>query len=448
MYFDTMRISSVMIEDKGMLKQITLALIFFTIAPLVQSAQSLDAIVAEVNDGVITKSELNAQVNDLILQMKARQMPVPDETTLRKQVLQQLIDTDLMLQLAKKSGLKINSDELNKAIEGIAHNNKLTSDELRKILGEQGMSWKAYKDTIRKEMLITRIQQQHVKQPAAEISKEQIDAVIKAANKEKATMQAVYHVKNLVVPLSSDASREEVEKARKKALDVLAKMKKGSDVNEIAIQESSNEFMLVAGDLGERQLAQLPEIFAKAVVQMQAGEYSQPLRAPNGFQLIQLVSKTGDNQQHIVKKTHVRHILIKQTASMTQEDTKKQLNNLYQQLKSGKDFATAAKEYSVDVSTASKGGDLGWVNQGELVPPFEKVMNELPLNTVSRPVKTQFGWHMIQVLERKEVDDTVAFQQQQARQWLQQKKFAEAVQTWQKRLRAESYIHVLDKTLA
>jgi peptidyl-prolyl cis-trans isomerase SurA len=195
-------------------------------------------------------------------------------------------------------------------------------------------------------------------------------------------------------------------------------------------------------------LAELPEIFAKEVVNMKAGQVVGPLRTGNGFQLLKLIAIGGENQHHIVTQTHVRHILLKSDASMLPEDSLKQINNIYQQLKSGKDFALMAKQYSLDSSTAVKGGDLGWVGPGELVPEFEKTMNSLPLHKVSHPIKTQFGWHLIEVIARKQKDDSVAFKKQQVRQFLQQRKFAEAVQNWQQHLRTEAYVNIVEKDLA
>jgi peptidyl-prolyl cis-trans isomerase SurA len=216
----------------------------------------------------------------------------------------------------------------------------------------------------------------------------------------------------------------------------------------LAIEESSDEFALEGGDLGERHLAELPELFAKEVVRMKAGQVSGPIRAGNGFQLIKLIAIGGDNQHHVVTLTHVRHILLKPDAGMLPSEALSQAKNIYQQLNAGKDFALMAKQYSLDSGSAVKGGDLGWVTPGELVPEFEKTMNELAVNKISSPVKTQFGWHLIQVLARKQKDDSDSFKKQQVRQFLQQRKFAEAVQDWQQHIRADAYINIVDKELA
>ena len=189
-------------------------------------------------------------------------------------------------------------------------------------------------------------------------------------------------------------------------------------------------------------------MFANQVLQMQVGEVAGPIRTGNGFQLIKLVAVNENKEHHEVTKTHVRHILLKQDANTTTAEAEKQVNNLYQQLKSGKDFALMAKQYSLDAASAVKGGDLGWVVSDELVPPFAEAMNALPIHTVSKPVKSPFGWHLIEVLERKTVDDSEMYKRQQVRQLLQQRKFTEAVQNWQQHMRTDSYVNIIDKDLA
>lgn len=427
-----------------MLKRIvSLALLLPTLAV----AQPLDSVVAIVNDGVITSSELNTQVNALRQQMQARKMQMPSEKTLRKQVLQHLIDVDLQLQLAKQNDMTVDSTELNEAINKIAANNHLTLTELREELTRQGISWQSYRENIRKEILISRVQQKAVGKDVSSISNEQVEDYLKTAQFQDKT-QFTYHLQNIVIPLPEEPTTGQLNKARQKAKELLAKIRKGEDFNRLAIAESSGEFALEGGDLGMRHLAELPDVFAKQVVNMKAGQIAGPIRTGNGFQLIKLIAIGGAEQKHEVVKTHVRHILLKQDASMTAAEAERQANNLYQQLKSGKDFAHMAKQYSLDAASAVKGGDLGWVNSGELVMEFEKAMDALPVNQISKPVKSVFGWHIIQVLGRKKVDDTETFKKQQVRAFLQQRKFTEAVQNWQQHLRADAYIKILDKDLA
>ena len=414
--------------------------------PTMVMAVPLDSVVAVVNEGVITSSELDTQVDLMRKQIAGRGMQLPPDNVLRKQVLQHLIDVDLQLQLAKQNSLTIDDAELNDAINRIATSNHLAIPELQKAIEQQGIGWSEYRDNIRKEIIISRVQQKAVGKDIT-VSPQQIDDYLKAPEHQENT-DLTYHLQNIVIPLPEEPTTKELQKAKAKADALLDKIGQGADFNQLAIAESSGEFALEGGDLGERHLAELPEIFAAQVAVMKQGDVAGPIRAGNGFQLIKLVGFGGDNARHEVTKTHVRHILLKQDASMTVEEAQKQADNLYQQLKSGKDFATLAKHYSLDVSSAVKGGDLGWVTGGELVPSFEQAMNELAVMEISKPVKSPFGWHLIQVLERKKIDDTASFKRDQVRQFLQQRKFTESVQNWLQHVRADAYIKVVDKGLA
>ena len=409
-------------------------------------AQPLDKVVAVVNDNVITASELDMQMNLLRQQLIAKNVKMPPDDVLRKQVLQHLIDVDLQLQLAKNNDITVDSTELDESIEKIATDNHLSLTQLREEIAKQGMSWDVYRENIRKEILISRIQQRSVGKEVV-VSAQQVDDYLKTSQQTEKT-QHLFHVANIVIPLPEAPTTEQLNKAREKAQMLLNKIKQGDDFNTLAIAQSSGEYALEGGDLGERHLAELPEIFADKVISMQVGEVAGPIRTGNGLQLIKLIAINENKEHHQVTKTHVRHILLKQDANTTTAEAEKKVNNLYQQLKSGKDFALMAKQYSLDAASAVKGGDLGWVVPDELVPSFAETMNALPLHTVSKPVKSPFGWHLIEVLERKTVDDSQMYKRQQVRQLLQQRKFTEAVQNWQQHIRTDSYINIVDKALA
>ncbi|MDP3705006.1 MAG: peptidylprolyl isomerase [Legionellaceae bacterium] len=411
-----------------------------------EPVETLDKVVAVVNDDVITQSELDTQLSLLRQQLTAKNVQIPSDEVLRKQVLQHLIDVDLQLQLAKNNDVTVDAVELDATIAKIADDNKLTLTQLREALSKQGMSWDMYRENLRKEMLIARMQQKVIGKDM-EVTSQQVDDYLKTAATEEKTNQ-IFHVQNIVIPLPEEPTTQQINKARQKTNALLTKIQKGEDFSLLAIAESSDEYALEGGDLGDRHLAELPEIFANQVVKMKVGEVSGPIRTGNGFQLIKLVSVNENKEQHEVTKTHVRHILLKQDVNMTDAEAVKQVNSLYEQLKSGKDFGLMAKQYSLDATSAVKGGDLGWVVPEELVKPFADAMNELPLHVISKPVKSQFGWHLIEVLERKQIDDSDAFKRQQVRLFLQQRKFNEAVQNWQQHIRTQSYVNIQDKKLA
>lgn len=427
-----------------MRKRIVFIISFLPFWVMAAPVQPLDKVVAVVNDGVITASELDAQVEMLRQQIVAKKMQLPSGQVLRKQVLQHLIDVDLELQLAKRNDVEVDDSDLNAAIERVAETNKLSLSQMREAIAKQGIDWEEYRKNIRKEIAISRVQQKAIGANIT-VTPKQVDDYLKTADHQA---QQAYHIQNIVIPLPETPTTEQINRAKAKARVLLGKIKTGEDFSRLAIAESSGEFALEGGDLGPRHLAELPEVFAKQVVTMKPGETVGPIRTGNGFQLIKLVGVDGSSGRHEVTKMHVRHILLKPDSSMTSEETNKQISNIYQQIKSGKDFAVMAKQYSLDAGSAIKGGDLGWVTGDELVPQFAQAIKELPLHTVSKPVKSPFGWHLIEVLERKTEDDSGAFQRQQVAQFLQQRKFAEAVQNWQQHMRTEAYIKILEKDLA
>ncbi|AHE65951.1 peptidylprolyl isomerase [Legionella oakridgensis] len=429
-----------------MQKQILIFLMLLPVLVLAAPAQPLDRVVAVVNEDVITASELDVQVEALKQQLADKQMQLPPDAVLRKQVLQHLIDVNLQLQLAKNNNISIDNAELNDAIAKIATSNQLSLTQLREEISKQGLTWETYRDNIRKEMLISRLQQKAIGQEVV-VSSQQVEDYLKVARNNNKN-QWTYHLQNIVIPLPEEPTTEQLKKAQEKAQLLLGKIKQGEDFSRLAIEESSGEYALEGGDLGERHLAELPEVFAKKVINMKAGEVAGPIRTGNGFQLIKLIAIGGKDEKHQVTKTHVRHILLKQSANITSAEAEKQINNIYQQLKSGKDFALMAKQYSLDAASAINGGDLGWVTADELVPQFATAMDNLPLHTISKPVKSPFGWHLIEVLERKTMDDSDAFQRQQVRQFLHQRKFTEAVQNWLQHLRTDAYVNVMEKELA
>ncbi|MDF1677923.1 MAG: peptidylprolyl isomerase [Legionellaceae bacterium] len=409
-------------------------------------AEQLDSVVAVVNDGVVTQSELDEQVQVWRKQLQAKHTQLPSEDVLKKQVLNRLINETLQLQMAEHSGIIVDNSEVDETIAKIAKENHLSVTDFREALKKEGMAFDAYREDLRKEMAMARVQQQAVGHDVM-VSAEQVEDYLKTSSALEKASQG-FHVQHIVIPLDDEPTPEALRGAEKKAAQILQRIKEGVNFEQVAVMESDDAYPLDSADLGERHLAELPEVFAKHVVNMKVGEVAGPLRTGNGLQLIKLVSVSVADKHHEVTKTHVRHILIKQDASTTEEQARRRIDNLYEQLKSGKSFAELAKQYSMDLASANNGGDLGWVTPEELVPAFAEVMIGLPLKEVSRPIKTSFGWHLMEVLERKAVDDSDAYQRQQVRQLLHQRKFMEAVEGWQQHVRSTSYVHILKKELA
>ncbi len=421
-----------------------LGLVF--VFPVLVFAEPLDKVVAVVNDNVITQTELDAQVDEMRQQMMAKNSAVPPEAVLRKHVLQHLIEVDLQLQLAKNNDVHIDNTELDATIEKIASDHHLTLTQLREAITQQGMRWEGYRDSIRKEMLMVRLQQQAVGRDVV-VSTQQVEDYLKTSKFEEKN-HYTYHLSNVVIPLSDEPTTKELKTAQEKAESCRPLMQKTEDLNQLAMSQSTPSMTLEANDLGERHLAELPEVFADRAIKMHVGDVVGPIRTGNGLHMIKLLSINENSEHHYVTKAHVRHILLKSDAQGTAADAQRQANNLYQQLKAGKNFQEMAKKYSLDPVSASKGGDLGWVMSEELVPEVAALVNSLPLNTISEPVKSTFGWHLVEVLARETVDDSDAYQRQQVRQYLQQRKFNEAVQSWKQHIRADAYVNIVDKKLA
>jgi len=429
------------------MKRILLALLLCPLLAFASKVQLLDKVVAVVNDGVITERELDDEMAQVKKQISAKNTPLPAPAALKKQVLQHLINVKLELGIAKQNNITVDNIELNDAISKIAKDNHLGLDELKSLVSQQGMSWESYRKNIQKEMLLARLQQGAVSKDI-QISDEQIDNYMKSASTEMNQGDVTYHVQNIVIPLSEEPTNHDIAKATQKAQELLAKIHKGADFSQLALESSSGEFALEGGDLGDRHLAEMPTPYAKKVTSMKVGETTGPIRTGNGLHLIKLTAVSGGDGHHELVKTHVRHILIKSDNTMTEDEAKAQALHIYQEIKSGKPFDMMAKQYSLDATSAVNGGDLGWVTPGELVPPFEAAMDKLQPNQVSEPVKSAFGWHIIEVLARKKEDNTAEFKRQQVRLFLQQRKFSEAVETWQQRLRTDAYVKILDKQLA
>lgn len=415
-----------------------------------ESGILLDKIVAIVNDDVITENEVKKSIGLLEQQIQAQGMTLPQGQALKKAALERLISENLLLQLAKRNNLTVDEVDLNEALTKIAANNHLSLSELQEaVISQEGLTWENYRESIRKEMLIAKLQQGAVSKDI-HISKEQIENYLKTSVEED-RQKGRFHLQNLLIPLSEEPSPEELRQAQQKAEAILKKINqsKDKDLNRFALLESSFQYPIQSEDLGKRMLSELPGLFAREVVKMKVGEVIGPLRAGNGFQLIRLV---GFEKGEVVPeaafiKTHLRHILIKPGVNLTPKEAKKQAEHLFQQLKSGSSFEQMAKQYSSDLRSATNGGEL-WVSPGEWHPVLEKEIESMPLHQLSHPIQTALGWHLIEVLERKKVENLLDYQRQQARQVLFQRKFVEAAQQWQQHLRSLAYVKIMDENLA
>jgi peptidyl-prolyl cis-trans isomerase SurA len=414
------------------------ALLFLT-APILSYADTpLDRVVAIVNDNVITQSQLDKQIKLVKIQSQQTNTPIPAASELRDKVLQNLIDEQLQLQMATKAGIKVSDTDLDQAITHIAQQNGISVADLQSKLAQQGMNYDQYRQQIRKQMILSQVQQQMVA-PRVTVSPQEVNDVMPMLAKQP-TSDAAYHLLDMYVPLSDQPTAQQVNTAQQQAQALIAKLRAGADFKQLVISSSTT---VQGGDLGWHKLTDMPDAFVSLVKSMQVGDVGGPIRAANGFHIVKLVEIKGNSAvPHNLVQTHVRHILIKPTPLENDAQVKDRLTRLRIQILNGVDFAKLADINSQDPGSKTKGGDLGWVEPGMLDPTFEAQMNRLKPNEVSQPFQTPFGWHIVQVLERKTVQDDKAYLKEQAGQLVYQRKMQEALKNWLQGLRSAAYIKI------
>lgn len=425
-------------------------LVFFTIAPcLAQTAATpsrqpveplpADRIVAVVNDDVITLHELQARLDIAIDQLKKQKTPLPPRDVLEKQMLERLIVNKVQVQRAKEIGLRVDDSQLENALQRIAAGNKMSLTQFRDALQKDGIAFVKFREEIREEMMIARLREREVEDKIV-ISEGEIDNYLEA-EKAKGSSANEYEVAHILLRSPESASPEQIQSLKRKAEQVLERLKNGEDFAQLAAAYSDAPDGMQGGNLGKRTLDRLPSIFSEAVAKLQEGEVAPLLRSPNGFHIVKLISKSGDIITKPIQQTHARHILIKVNEVVSESDARHKLEDLLERIKNGAKFADLARLFSQDGS-ASKGGDLGWVYPGVTVPEFERAMDQLQPGEISKPIQTPFGFHLIEVLERKVESASPDRQREIARNILRERKMDEAYQDWLRQARDSAYVEL------
>jgi peptidyl-prolyl cis-trans isomerase SurA len=383
------------------------------------------------------RSELDAAIKEVSAQLKEKNTPLPPQAVLEKQVLEKLILEHLQLQLAEVNGIKIDDITLNNKLQDIAKENGVSLTDFRAVLEREGYDYGSFRENIRHQLTIAQLRQQMVGSRIS-ISDQEVDNLL-ASLQASQLGNTEYHLAHILIATPDAASEDQIQAARQRADRIVANLRAGADFTQTAIAESDAPTALEGGDIGWRSAGQLPSLFVDPVKEMHPGDVHDPIRSPSGFHIIKLVEQRGD-ERHIVNQTHVRHILLKTDAVHTNETIKTRLEQLESRLRGGEDFATLAKSNSQDTLSAAKGGDLGWVNPGDLVPKFEEVMDNTQPGQISQPFETEFGWHILQVLERREHDSTEEYKRSKARQVIRKRKGDEELFLWLRRLRDEAYV--------
>jgi peptidyl-prolyl cis-trans isomerase SurA len=396
-----------------------------------------DRVVAVVNNEAVTQFDLRSRVASVENSMRRQGTPMPPAQLLQRQVLERIIMERLQMQSASELGLKISDAELDAAMRRIAENNKITLDEFKSALEKDGIPWSKFREEIRQEITLARLRDREIDSRVS-ISESEIDTYLSSA--EARGENTEYALAHIIVRLPEQAGPDQIARLRSRAQEAQDKLRQGEDFAKVAAAYSDAPDALSGGNIGMRPQDRLPTLYADAVAKLQPGQLSDILRSSAGFHIVKLIDKRGGKLvAKATQQTRASHILIRVTELVSEAEAKRKIDEIKAKADGGASFADLAKQYSNDMS-ASKGGDLGWLNQGATVPDFEKAMNALPLNKVSDPVKTPFGWHLIEVSERRSSEGGNEQLRLAARQALRERKADEAFENWLRQLRDRAYV--------
>lgn len=400
-------------------------------------AEPIDRIIAIVNDGVILQSELDNKTHAVRKQLRDQGIQPPPLERLQSQILERLITENLQLQLADRSGIKVDNETLNNNLRKLAQKNNLTLKEFRVVLERDGYTYASFRDEIRTQIILKKLQRQSVANQV-QVSQQEIDNLI-ANQKTWGDVDQEYHVGHILVPSPEAASPEQIQATYQTTMEILQQLQNGASFSSMAVAYSAGKKALEGGDIGWRKRDQIPSMFVDIIQNMQKGEVSKPIRSPSGFHIIKLIDKRG-SQPLFIQQTLVQHILMTPNTITTGHDIKLRLEQLRTRINAGEDFTTLARSHSQDKISAADGGKLGWISPGEYPPEFEQAINKLAIGEVSEPLRTPFGYHLIRVIDRRNHDSTEDYQQIKARNSIRQRKIIENTELWLRRLRDEAYI--------
>lgn len=398
----------------------------------------LDQVVAIVDDDVILQTELEARINTIIGRLQAQGTGLPPRDVLEQRVLDQLITESIQLQMAEKMGMRISDNELNETMDNIARQNGLTRAEFEQQLAAEGVSYRQAREQIRNEMLTSRVQQRQVGN-RVRVTDREVENYLQALE-ARGGNSAEYRLAYIFIEVDDPASEASVEAARDKAQNLRQQILDGRDFREVAVAESDASNALEGGDMGWRTENQLPSLVAPVVPGLEPGKPSPVLENNSGFHLVMVMDKRGGDQKQLVRQHKVRHILVRPSEARTDAEAEARVRDLYQQLQDGADFAELAREYSDDPVSGSDGGNLGWVSRGQMVPAFEQAMLEADPGELKGPFRSRFGWHILQVQERREKDVTGEARESDARQAIYRRKFEAELQNWLREIRDEAFV--------
>lgn len=403
---------------------------------LASAEQLLDRIVAVVNDDVVLASELERELRVVVQRLQQQGVQLPPEQALVGQVLDRLVMERLQLSAAERMGIQVDDATLNAALRRIAEQNQLSLSQFRDVLAQEGMSFAQFREDLREEIRIQRLRQRQV-ESKVNVTPQEVDELLRS--RDGGSAAAEYLLGHVLIALPRTPSPEQLRSARAEAEQAVEQLQQGAPLEQVAAAHSDSSTALEGGSLGWRSAAELPTLFAQQVPQMQPGEVRGPIEAGGGLHIIKLLDQR-QGEQNLVTQTRARHILIQPNAVVSDSDARLRLESLRERIQAGESFEQLARQYSADKGSARQGGDLGWVDPGSTVPQFEQTMNSLAPGEISQPFQSQFGWHIVQVLERRQHDNTEQVARAQAANQIRQRKSEEALERWLRGLREEAYV--------
>ncbi|MEL0082158.1 MAG: peptidylprolyl isomerase [Gammaproteobacteria bacterium] len=398
-----------------------------------------DRIVAVVNADVILQSELERQIHQITAEMASRGTRPPPREALIPQLLNRQIEQMLQLEIAGRTGIEISDEALNATLANIARNNQLDLQGLRQAVIADGLSFETFREDIRTEMIITHLRQRSVINRIP-VSDREIDNFL-SRQESLGNSDSRYRLRHIMLSLDDGATNEEIARAEQEGAEILNELANGADFAQLAVNRSEGQNALQGGDLGWRQLGTLPDLFADAASQLEVGGHSGLLRSSTGLHVLYLES-IQQSDRHMVTERHARHILIEIDELNPPEQSRQTLVNLRRRIEVGEDFAELARAHSDDPGSAIRGGDLGWVRSGQMVEQFDLALNSLEIGELSQPVRSEFGWHLIELLATRERDDTEDQTRLRAAAQIRAKKADQEIQDWLQRMRDEAFIEI------
>lgn len=403
------------------------------------NAVSLDRVVAIVDKDVVLESELNDRKASIMERLRGQYQQLPPEDVLNKQILDQLIIERIELGMAERYDIKVDEAEIDEAVGRVLQKNQITQAQLEADLRTQGLTLAGLRKQMRNELTISHLQQ-GVVNSRIKVTDQDINNFLASSDGKFATSPD-FHIGHILIAVSSSADADAIAASEKQANEIYQKLQAGSDFSQMAISFSNDQAALQGGDIGWRKLAQLPELFGNQMADLAVGQVSKPFRSGAGFHILKNIEQRGGGEQ-LVEQTHGRHILIKTSEIMDDAQAREKLLGLKARIEKGEDFGKLARENSEDTGSMLSGGDLGWSMPGMFVPEFEEALKNTAIGSISRPFKSQFGWHILQVIERRKEDMSDRMKRNQAANVLRSRRFDEEFQLWLTQIREEAYVEV------